>query len=81
MAFPFPLFEFLIYNYVTLFIFGGFKKRILEKVPDAKEMFSFLKNFDGIPHNNSTLEAHAELIFEMVSTILVSNFGQVTCAP
>jgi len=46
----------------------------LEKVPDAKDMFSFLKNFDGIPHNNSTLEAHAELIFEMVSTI-IRNFN------
>ncbi|XP_004496145.1 atypical leghemoglobin 2-1-like [Cicer arietinum] len=38
---------------------------ILEKVPESKEMFSFLKDFDGIPHNNTILEAHAEMIFDM----------------
>ncbi|XP_073223825.1 atypical leghemoglobin 2-1-like isoform X1 [Cicer arietinum] len=42
-----------------------FYSSILEKAPESKDMFSFLKNFDGIPHQNSTLEAHAEKIFDM----------------
>nr|QAX32744.1 leghemoglobin [Astragalus canadensis] len=42
-----------------------FYSSILEKVPESKDMFSFLKDFDGIPHNNPTLEVHAEKIFEM----------------
>ncbi|CAL5209062.1 unnamed protein product [Lathyrus oleraceus] len=55
---------------------------ILEKVPDAKDMFSFLKNIDGIPHNNSTLEAHAELIFEMTrdSAVQLRAKGKVDVA-
>ncbi|KAJ1435818.1 Leghemeoglobin, iron-binding site [Sesbania bispinosa] len=38
---------------------------ILEKVPAAKDMFSFLKDSDGIPHNNPNLEAHAEKVFDL----------------
>lgn len=47
------------------------EKRILEKAPESKDMFSFLKNFDGIPHQNSTLEAHAEKIFDMVKVVSI----------
>ncbi|XP_057425264.1 leghemoglobin 2-like [Lotus japonicus] len=38
---------------------------ILEKSPEVKDMFFFLKDCDGVPHNNLKLEAQAEKLFEM----------------
>nr|QAX32723.1 leghemoglobin [Onobrychis viciifolia] len=59
-----------------------FYSSILEKVPIAKDMFSFLKDCDGIPLNNPTLEAHAEKIFEMIrdSAIQLGAKGEVEVA-
>nr|P10816.2 RecName: Full=Leghemoglobin 3; AltName: Full=Srglb3 [Sesbania rostrata]CAA32043.1 leghemoglobin [Sesbania rostrata] len=39
---------------------------ILEKAPAAKGMFSFLKDFDEVPQNNPSLQAHAEKVFGLV---------------
>lgn len=44
--------------------------RILEKAPEAKAMFSFLKDSDGVPKDNLDLEAHCEKVFELVSTTI-----------
>lgn len=53
-----------MWDYVVLVLI---ENRILEKVPAAKDMFSFLRDSDGVPQNNLVLEAHAEKVFEMVS--------------
>ncbi|KAJ1404736.1 Leghemeoglobin, iron-binding site [Sesbania bispinosa] len=39
---------------------------ILEKAPAAKGLFSFLKDSDGVPQNNPSLQAHAEKVFGLV---------------
>ncbi|KAJ1404738.1 Leghemeoglobin, iron-binding site [Sesbania bispinosa] len=39
---------------------------ILEKEPAAKSLFSFLKDSDGVPQNNPSLQAHAEKVFGLV---------------
>ncbi|KAJ1435820.1 Leghemeoglobin, iron-binding site [Sesbania bispinosa] len=39
---------------------------ILEKAPAAKACFSFLKDYDGVPQNNPSLQAHAEKVFGLV---------------
>nr|ABB13622.1 leghemoglobin [Astragalus sinicus] len=39
---------------------------VLEKAPAAKDLFSFLKNSDGVPKNNPALQAHAEKVFGLV---------------
>nr|QAX32720.1 leghemoglobin [Onobrychis viciifolia] len=44
---------------------------ILEKAPAAKDMFSFLKESDGVPKDNPKLNAHAEKVFGMVSDAAV----------
>lgn len=48
-------------------LIGLIKNRILEKAPAAKSLFSFLKDSDGVPHDNPKLKAHAEKVFELVS--------------
>lgn len=40
--------------------------RILEIAPAAKDMFSFLRDSDEVPHNNPKLKAHAVKVFKMV---------------
>ena len=42
--------------------------RILEIAPAAKDMFSFLRDTDEVPHNNPKLKAHAVKVFKMVCT-------------
>ena len=42
--------------------------RILEIAPAAKDMFSFLRDTDEVPHNNPKLKAHAVKVFKMVFT-------------
>nr|QAX32710.1 leghemoglobin [Glycyrrhiza uralensis] len=42
-----------------------FYTSILEKAPAAKGLFSFLKDSDGVPHDNPKLKAHAEKVFEL----------------
>ena len=44
--------------------------RILEIAPAAKDMFSFLRDTDEVPHNNPKLKAHAVKVFKMVFTCL-----------
>jgi len=41
----------------------------LEKTPAAKNMFSFLKDSNEVIQGNPSANAHAEMVFGMVSTI------------
>ncbi|KAL7109262.1 hypothetical protein ACP275_06G165000 [Erythranthe tilingii] len=52
---------------------------ILEIAPAAKNMFSFLKDTDEIPHNNPKLKAHAVKVFKMTceSAIQLHEKGEV----
>ncbi|KAF3606002.1 hypothetical protein DY000_02050973 [Brassica cretica] len=45
-----------------------FFSQILEIAPPAKDMFSFLRDTDEVPHNNPKLKAHAVKVFKMVCT-------------
>ncbi|CAN1318819.1 Non-symbiotic hemoglobin 2 [Linum perenne] len=47
--------------------------------PAAKQMFSFLRDSDDIPHNNPKLKAHAVKVFNMTceSAIQLREKGQV----
>ncbi|CDY71312.1 BnaAnng36930D [Brassica napus] len=47
-----------------------FFSQILEIAPAAKDMFSFLRDTDEVPHNNPKLKAHAVKVFKMVFTCL-----------
>ncbi|KAH0904978.1 hypothetical protein HID58_044481 [Brassica napus] len=42
-----------------------FFSQILEIAPAAKDMFSFLRDTDEVPHNNPKLKAHAVKVFKM----------------
>ncbi|KAF8046325.1 hypothetical protein N665_3849s0003, partial [Sinapis alba] len=42
-----------------------FFSQILEIAPAAKNMFSFLRDTDEVPHNNPKLKAHAVKVFKM----------------
>ncbi|XP_009605782.1 anaerobic nitrite reductase HB2 [Nicotiana tomentosiformis] len=52
---------------------------ILEIAPAAKNMFSFLKDSDEIPHNNPKLKAHAVKVFKMTceSAVQLREKGEV----
>ncbi|KNA15929.1 hypothetical protein SOVF_093930 [Spinacia oleracea] len=52
---------------------------ILEIAPAAKNMFSFLRDSDEIPHNNPKLKAHAVKVFKMTceSAIQLREKGEV----
>ncbi|KAF8021213.1 hypothetical protein BT93_G1599 [Corymbia citriodora subsp. variegata] len=39
--------------------------RIMEVAPEAKNMFSFLRDSDEIPQNNPKLQAHAMKVFKL----------------
>ncbi|XP_021762214.1 non-symbiotic hemoglobin 2-like [Chenopodium quinoa] len=52
---------------------------ILEIAPAAKDMFSFLRDSEEIPHNNPKLKAHAVKVFKMTceSAIQLREKGEV----
>ncbi|KAI3903630.1 hypothetical protein MKW98_032284 [Papaver atlanticum] len=55
---------------------------ILEIAPQAKLMFSFLKDTDEVPHNNPQLKVHAMKIFKMTceSAVQLREKGEVVVA-
>nr|ABC40722.1 leghemoglobin 6 [Sesbania rostrata] len=55
---------------------------ILEKAPGAKNLFSFLKDSDGVPKDNPNLKAHAAKVFELVvdSAVQLRTKGAVVIA-
>ncbi|KAI3997178.1 hypothetical protein MKX01_009022 [Papaver californicum] len=55
---------------------------ILDIAPQAKPMFSFLKDTDEIPQNNPKLKAHAVKIFKMTceSAVQLREKGEVVVA-
>ncbi|XP_076902151.1 anaerobic nitrite reductase HB2-like [Bidens hawaiensis] len=56
-----------------------FFAQVLEIAPAAKALFSFLKDEDEIPQNNSKLKAHAVKVFKMTceSAIQLREKGEV----
>ncbi|KAI3908301.1 hypothetical protein MKX01_027323 [Papaver californicum] len=59
-----------------------FFSTILEIAPQAKPMFSFLKDTDEIPQNNPKLKAHAMKVFKMTceSAVQLREKGEVVVA-
>uniref|UniRef100_A0A1J3DNA4 Non-symbiotic hemoglobin 2 n=1 Tax=Noccaea caerulescens TaxID=107243 RepID=A0A1J3DNA4_NOCCA len=59
-----------------------FFSQILEIAPAAKEMFSFLRDSDEVPHNNPKLKAHAVKVFKMTceTAIQLREKGKVVVA-
>ncbi|XP_030547463.1 non-symbiotic hemoglobin 2 [Rhodamnia argentea] len=56
--------------------------RIMEVYPDAKNMFSFLRDSDEIPQNNPNLQAHAVKVFRLTceSVVQLRECGAVAIA-
>ncbi|KAK3422212.1 hypothetical protein EUGRSUZ_G02733 [Eucalyptus grandis] len=56
--------------------------RIMEVAPQAKNMFSFLRDSDEIPQNNPKLQAHAVKVFKLTceSVIQLRECGAVAIA-
>nr|GLL17925.1 non-symbiotic hemoglobin 2 [Ipomoea trifida] len=52
---------------------------ILEIAPAAKDMFSFLKDSDEVPHNNPKLKSHAIIVFKLTcdSAVQLREKGEV----
>ncbi|KAE9617597.1 hypothetical protein Lalb_Chr03g0037031 [Lupinus albus] len=42
---------------------------VVEIAPAAKDLFSFLRGSNEIPHNNLDLQAHGVKVFKLVSAI------------
>ncbi|KAJ4885848.1 Non-symbiotic hemoglobin 2 [Raphanus sativus] len=59
-----------------------FFSQILEIAPAAKDMFSFLRDTDEVPHNNPKLKAHAVKVFKMTceTAIQLREKGKVVVA-
>ncbi|KAF8021215.1 hypothetical protein BT93_G1601 [Corymbia citriodora subsp. variegata] len=57
-----------------------FYQRIMEVAPEAKNLFSFLRDSDEIPQNNPNLQAHATKVFKLTceSVIQLRERGAVT---
>lgn len=61
-----PLITIFFTDYLHRWVFNWLKNRVLDKIPEARDMFYFLKDKMDSPQNSHKLKTHALVVFKLV---------------